>query len=132
MRRRAATTSASRGAMIPAASGRAAVRATCASKSRSAQSFIAQPAERMTSVPTQNTSTIDARGAPSAASHSADSVGHSSSSVPIGLSSRISRSYASSRSTSVSLRRGVGARPLPIAAIQREAVTCRSAARVAA
>ncbi len=84
--------SASHGAISPAASGRCAVRFTCASNVRSAQSLIAQPAERIRTVPTKNTSSSDRRGLPPAAIQSADAVGHSSSSEPIGLSRRISRS----------------------------------------
>ena len=100
----APTTSASHGAMSPRASGRSAVRFTCASNLRSAQSLNAQPAERITIVPTVNTRIRRKPGCPSSAIHSAASVGQSSSRMPIGLSSRTSRSYASSRSTSV--RRG--------------------------
>ena len=51
----AATTSASHGSISPRASGRPAVRVTCASKSRSAQSLSAQPAQRISTVPTVNT-----------------------------------------------------------------------------
>ncbi len=61
-----------------------------------------QPAERMTMVPAMNTSSsfsegsgakVPARSAPGsmrAAIHSAHSVGHSSSAMPIGRSSRMS------------------------------------------
>src|SRR5437899_3496663 len=90
----AASTSASRGVMIFAASGRDAVRATKASKSRSAQSLNAQPAERMSSVPTAKIATSETGGTPSAANHSADIVGHSNNSVPIGSSRRSNRTYA--------------------------------------
>ncbi len=88
----AATSSASQGAIAPVASGRSAVRFTCGSKCRSAQSFTAQPAERMSSVPIVNTMSCTRVGRPAAAIHSAASVGQSSSSVPIGLSSRTRRS----------------------------------------
>src|SRR5215471_628798 len=91
-------TSASHGAMTPLASGRFAVRFTCASNLRSTQSLKAQPAERISHVPITKTRISVYVGAPYAASHSAESVGHKSSSVPMGLSSRSSRSYASMRS----------------------------------
>jgi hypothetical protein len=53
---------------------------------------MAQPAERMSSVPSTKIATMIQDGAPEVAIHSAVSVGQSRSSVPIGLSSRISRS----------------------------------------
>lgn len=87
----AATASASQGAIRPAVSGRSLVRLTCLSKSRSAQSLIAQPAERIRTVPTTKIATSAGGGCPSAAIHMAHSVGHSSSSVPIGLSMRTRR-----------------------------------------
>jgi hypothetical protein len=90
--RAAATATASQAGTSPTASGRRAVRSTCGSNRRSAQSLIAQPAERIRSVPIVNTSSCVHVGRPAAASHSAPSVGQSSSSVPIGLSSRTSRS----------------------------------------
>ena len=46
----------------------------------------------MSSVPSVKMPTSSHDGAPADANHSAVSVGHSRSSVPIGLSSRISRS----------------------------------------
>ena len=49
-----------------------------------------QPAERISSVPRENSQTISHPGRPPEAIQSAHSVGHSSSSVPIGLSSRVS------------------------------------------
>jgi len=49
-----------------------------------------QPAERISTVPRMKTQSTMRSGRPSAASHSAHSVGHSSSKMPIGLSSRIS------------------------------------------
>ena len=88
----AATASASHGAITRCASGRCAVRWTCGSKSRSAQSLKAQPAQRITIVPMTNTSTSAPVGSPEAAIHSAVSVGHSSSRMPMGLSRRTSRS----------------------------------------
>jgi len=54
--------------------------------------LIAQPAERISSVPTTKMPTTIHDGEPDEASHSAVSVGQSSSSVPIGLSRRIRRS----------------------------------------
>ena len=88
----AATASASHGLISPAASGRPAVRSTEPSKRRSAQSLTAQPAERIRTVPMVKMTMSEALGRPCAASHSADSVGHSRSAMPIGLSSRMSRS----------------------------------------
>src|SRR5947208_5397083 len=70
-----ASTNASRGAMIFAASGRDAVRLTPASKSRSAQSLNAQPAERVSNVPMAKIATSETEGTPSAANQSADIVG---------------------------------------------------------
>ena len=49
-----------------------------------------QPAERINSVPRQKIQTVIHSGLPPEAIHSAHSVGHSNSSVPIGLCSRIS------------------------------------------
>src|SRR5438034_7835002 len=105
----AARASASHGAMIFAASGRDAVRATKTSKSRSAQSLNAQPAERVSSVPMTNIATSETGGTPSAANQSADIVGHSNSSVPIGLSRRSNRTYASMRARGDKLTRWSGA-----------------------
>src|SRR6266508_2641517 len=51
----------------------------------------------MSSVPSAKIHTIHPCGRPFPASHSAHSVGHSRSSVPIGLSSRIRRSYSVNR-----------------------------------
>ncbi|MNN19027.1 hypothetical protein D3C81_1322540 [compost metagenome] len=67
------------------------MRFTCLSKSRSAQSFMAQPDERIRNVPTKKIQKMPQAGGPSAAIHSAHSVGHSSSKVPMGLSIRTSR-----------------------------------------
>jgi hypothetical protein len=77
--------------MRPLVSGRSAVRLTCRSKSRSAKSLIAQPAERISTVPIVKIATSDHSGFPSDASHSATSVGQSRSRLPIGLSRRIRR-----------------------------------------
>jgi hypothetical protein len=52
---------------------------------------MAQPAERIRKVPSVKISSSRQSGTPPAASHIAYSVGHSSSTVPIGLSSRIRR-----------------------------------------
>ncbi len=87
----AATASASHAAILPAVSGRSLVRLTCLSKSRSAQSLMAQPAERIRKVPATKIQNSPHAGGPPAAIHMAHSVGHSSSSVPIGLSMRTRR-----------------------------------------
>ncbi len=83
--------SASIGATSPVASGRSAVRATRGSMRRSAKSLITQPAERATIVPTTRIKKTCCRGLPAAAIHSAHSVGNSSSQMPIGRCSRMSR-----------------------------------------
>ncbi|MNR38100.1 hypothetical protein D3C85_1561750 [compost metagenome] len=57
---------------------------------RSAKSLITQPAERIKKVPRVKISSSCQSGWPAEAIHSAHSVGHSSSRVPIGLSIRIS------------------------------------------
>jgi hypothetical protein len=49
-----------------------------------------QPAERISSVPSAKIQTSGQLGCPRLAIHSAHRVGHNSSRVPIGLSSRIS------------------------------------------
>jgi hypothetical protein len=67
----------------------------------SAQSLNAQPAERISTVPSVKITTSVTGGAPRAAIQSAASVGHRSSRMPIGLSSRTSRSHASMRRSSV-------------------------------
>jgi len=54
--------------------------------------MIAQPAERINTVPRMNIQTILQLGCPREDSHKAHSVGQSSSRMPIGLSSRISLS----------------------------------------
>ena len=103
--RRAPTTSASHGAISPAASGRSAVRLTCASKSRSAQSLNAQPAERISSVPSVKISDqrpAAARPLPRSTAPTASAT--AAAAMPIGLSSRSSRSYASMRSRHDSAR----------------------------
>eukprot|EP00952_Eustigmatos_sp_NYUAD-ZCMA_P000343 1081-Eustigmatos_ZCMA.PRE.1 len=69
----AATARASHGAISPAVSGLSLVRLTCLSKSRSAQSLTAQPAERIRNVPTVKITTSDSGGCPSAAIHSSHS-----------------------------------------------------------
>ena len=80
----APSVSASRTLTRPLVTGRCAVRLTWRSKSRSATSFTQQPALRITMVPATNTTSRCQPGKPSAAIHSADSVGHSSSSQPAG------------------------------------------------
>ena len=124
----AETASASHGAISPRASGRSAVRFTCASNCRSAQSLNAQPAQRMMIVPNVNTTTSVRLGSPSAAIHSADSVGHNSNRMPIGLSRRTSRSYASRRCTSESCACASG-RSLVSFTMRAEAVFSTPAAR---
>ena len=59
--------------------------------------MIAQPAERISTVPSVKMPTSVQSGLPLDASHRAISVGHSSSKMPIGLSSRIRRKYKFSR-----------------------------------
>ena len=88
----ALTASASFGVISPAASGRSRVRATWPSKFRSAQSFSAQPAERIRIVPITKMISSSVSGRPCAAIQTAHSVGHSSSRKPMGLSSRMRRS----------------------------------------
>ena len=85
----APTASASRARMRPLVTGRCAVRLTCRSNSRSATSLTQQPALRMRMVPSVNTASRCQPGKPPAASHSAPSVGHSSSSQPAGRFQRI-------------------------------------------
>src|SRR6478736_3285258 len=97
------STSASCGETSRMASGRPRVRFTCGSMLRSAKSLITQPAERITMVPAMNTnSSFDegmrcAPGSARAAIHSAHSVGHSSSRMPTGRSSRISCAWCHAR-----------------------------------
>jgi hypothetical protein len=81
---------ASIGDSAPLVTGRCAVRLTWRSKSRSATSLMQQPALRISTVPKLNTSSKCQPGKPSAAIHSALSVGHSSSNQPAGRSQRIS------------------------------------------
>jgi len=85
----APTASASFTPTAPRVTGRWAVRLTWRSKSRSATSLAQQPALRMRMVPTTNTASRCQPGKPSAAIHSALSVGHSSSSQPAGRFQRI-------------------------------------------
>ena len=88
----APTVSASHAGISPVASGRRAVRSTNGSNLRSAQSLTAHPAERVSIVPIVKITTSDHEGDPCEASHNAESVGHSSSRIPIGLSRRTRRS----------------------------------------
>mmetsp|Transcript_33908 Transcript_33908/g.79383 ORF Transcript_33908/g.79383 Transcript_33908/m.79383 type:complete len:402 (+) Transcript_33908:1753-2958(+) len=81
----------------PVVTGRWAVRLTWRSKSRSATSLTQQPAERISTVPSVNTASRCQPGKPSAAIHSADSVGQSSSSQPAGRSQRMSCRYRLNR-----------------------------------
>ena len=81
----------------PVVTGRCAVRLTWRSKSRSATSLMQQPAERISTVPAVKTASRCQPGQPSAAIHSAASVGHNSSSQPAGRSQRMSCRYSASR-----------------------------------
>ena len=92
----APTASASFTLMSPLVTGRCAVRLTWRSNSRSATSLMQQPAERIRMVPRVNTITRCQPGKPSAASHSALSDGHSSSSQPAGRLKRIRSRYSDS------------------------------------
>ncbi len=83
--------SASIGATSPVASGRSAVRSTWPSIRRSAKSLITQPAERATIVPSTRIRNTCCCGLPAAAIQSAHNVGNSSSQMPIGRCSRMSR-----------------------------------------
>ncbi len=65
-----------------------------------------QPALRMMTVPATNISSSRREGCPAAATQSAHNVGHSSSQMPIGRSSRMSCTKASSRRASLDARRG--------------------------
>src|SRR6516165_3241075 len=91
------STSASTGDTRRAASGRSRVRRTCGSMSRSAKSLMTQPAARITMTPSRNTMSTRGSGRPAPATHSAHRAGHSSSQVPIGLSSRMRRAYSLAR-----------------------------------
>jgi len=53
--------------------------------------LITQPPERVSHTPARKIASVPGGGKPPAASHSAQAVGQSSSSVPIGRSPRISR-----------------------------------------
>ena len=75
--------------MRPLVTGRCAVRSTWRSKSRSATSLTAQPALRMSTVPSVKTTSRCQPGKPPAASHSAIQVGHSSRSQPWGRFQRM-------------------------------------------
>ncbi len=89
----APTARASRTPTSPVVTGRLAVRLTWRSNSRSATSLTQQPAERMRMVPATNTASRCQPGKPPAASHSALSVGHSSTSQPAGRLQRIRSRY---------------------------------------
>ena len=69
----------------PLTKGRCAVRFTPVSSLRSAISLMMQPAARMIMAPNVKISISLSDGLPWLASHSAHSVGHSRSSMPIGL-----------------------------------------------
>ena len=81
----------------PVVTGRCAVRLTCLSKSRSATSFTQQPALRMRMVPSTNTMSRCQPGKPSAAIHSALSVGHRHTNQPAGRSQRMRSRYRPKR-----------------------------------
>ena len=70
----------------PVAKGLSAVRLTCLSSFWSARSFTTQPAERVSSVPSENTIRRCNDGMPPAAIQSAASVGQSNSRDPMGRS----------------------------------------------
>ena len=89
-----ASTSACFSCNSPDASGRIRVRSTCGSKSRSATSFITQPAARINTTPQLNINMFFRVGVPAPASKRAHQVGHSSNRIPMGLSKRIRRQYA--------------------------------------
>src|ERR1035437_7850770 len=77
----------------PVVTGRAAVRLTWRSNSRSATSLKQQPALRIKIVPKVNTATKCQPGKPPAAIHNALNVGQSSSSQPAGRFQRIRSRY---------------------------------------
>jgi hypothetical protein len=77
--------------------GRSLVRATLASKSRSAMSLRVQPAARMTTAPTAKSASSHGSGAPPAASAIPHQQGSSSSQLPIGRSRRASRAKGRAR-----------------------------------
>jgi hypothetical protein len=81
----------------PDVMGRCVVRFTCLSKSRSAMSLMQQPALRISTVPSTNTASRCQPGKPSAATHSAASVGQTSTSQPAGRFQRIRSRYSASR-----------------------------------
>ena len=81
---------ASRGVTALRANGRFCVRATWRSMSWSAQSLATQPVLRIRNVPSANRTTVESLGRPAEAIQMAHRVGQSSSSVPMGLSARIS------------------------------------------
>jgi hypothetical protein len=77
----------------PLARGRCAVRLTCPSMFLSMISFMAQPADRINTVPTIKTNSSVLSGNPPLASHKAHNVGHNNSNMPIGLFNRIKETY---------------------------------------
>src|ERR1035437_1053234 len=81
----------------PVVTGRAAVRLTWRSNSRSATSLKQQPALRIRIVPSVNTATKCQPGKPPAAIHSALKVGQSSSSHPAGRFQRLRSKYSKKR-----------------------------------
>ena len=83
------TSAASFTLICPLVMGRCVVRLTCLSKSRSAMSLMVQPALRISTVPATNTSSKCQPGKPSAATHSAASVGHTNTSQPAGRFQRM-------------------------------------------
>ena len=85
----APSTSASFTDTAPVVTGRAAVRLTWRSKSRSATSLMQQPALRIRIVPSVNTLKRCQPGKPPDATHKALKVGHSSSSQPAGRFQRM-------------------------------------------
>ena len=81
----------------PLVMGRALVRFTCLSKSRSAMSLMQQPALRISTVPSTKTISRCQPGKPSAATHSATSVGQTSTSQPAGRLKRTRSRYRDRR-----------------------------------
>ena len=79
--------------IAPLAIGRDAVRATRASKLRSAMSFRVQPAPRMIAAPRANRRRNQGSGQPGLASAVLHQQGNISSQMPIGRSTRASRRY---------------------------------------
>jgi hypothetical protein len=61
----------------------------------------AQPAERISTVPSKNISTMYQAGRPAPAIHTPHNVGQSNNRIPIGLFKRVSCKYSNSRSARI-------------------------------